>query len=129
VIHPDVNVLIHAFHEASPEHRMYAGWLNGVRAAGTELLLPVTVLTGFLRIVTNSRVFASPPSTGQAMAFVSALQSTTGARAVADKQAVWHRSTELADGDPQIRGNLVLDAFIAAVAISHGATVATRDRG
>lgn len=129
MILPDVNVLIYAFHNAAPAHSVYAGWLNAVRAGGTELLLPVTVLTGFLRIVTNSRVIAVPPSTGHAMAFVTALQSTPGARAVTDEPAAWRRFAALAGDDPQIRGNLVPDAFIAAIAISHGATVATRDRG
>jgi predicted nucleic acid-binding protein len=33
----------------------------------------------------------------------------------------------LSDGDA--RGNIVPDAHIAAIAIEHGATVATRDRG
>ncbi len=31
--------------------------------------------------------------------------------------------------DPQVRANLVPDAYLAAVAITHNARIATRDRG
>jgi toxin-antitoxin system PIN domain toxin len=129
VILPDVNVLIYAYYGPAPEHSVYARWLNDVRSTGSELLLPTTVLTGFLRIVTNSRVIENAPSTAEAMSFVVALRSGAGAREVTDESAVWRRLGELVDGDQQIRGNLVPDAFLAAIAISHGATVATRDRG
>ena len=113
----------------APEHGVYSGWLNRVRAEGTDLLLPVTVLAGFLRIVTNSRVIANPPTTAQAMAFVNLLRDTAGAREVTDERACWRRLGDIIEGDPQIRGNLVSDALLAAIALSQGATIATRDRG
>lgn len=129
MILPDVNVLIYAFYEPAPEHAACAAWLNGVRAAGGDILLPATVLTGFLRIVTNSKIIARPPTTTHALSFVAALRSARGAREVTDEQSVWQSFAELVEADPQIRGNLVPDAYLAAVAISHGATVATHDRG
>lgn len=129
MILPDVNVLIYAYYAPAPEHRVYSTWLNQVRAIGEDLLLPATVLTGFLRIVTNPRVVEQPPSTAEAMSFVATLRSGAGARDVTDEAAVWRRFEALIAGDEQIRGNLVPDAFLAAIALSHGATVATHDRG
>ena len=129
MILPDVNILIYAFHEKAPEHPLYAAWLDNVRQAGDDLLLPAAVLTGFLRIVTNPRVVVAPPSAAQAMSFVTALIRGVGVRQVSDESAVWQRFSELIEGDPQIRGNLVPDAYLAAVAISHGASLASRDRG
>lgn len=88
MILPDVNVLIYAFYEPAPEHAACAAWLNGVRAAGGDILLPATVLTGFLRIVTNSKIIARPPTTTHALSFVAALRSARGAREVTDEQSV-----------------------------------------
>lgn len=129
MILPDVNVLIYSYYAPASEHTAYSSWLNEVRASGEELLLPVTVLSAFLRIVTNPRVIDAPPSTVQAMSFVTALRSGPGTREVTDETAVWRRLETLIAGDDGIRGNLLPDAFLAAIALSHGATVATRDRG
>ena len=129
MILPDVNVLIYAYYRPAPEHAAYSAWLNEIRLTRQDLLLPTSVLTGFLRIVTNPRVIENAPSTALALSFVPALLSGDGAREVSDEAAVWRRFGELVDGDEQIRGNLVPDAFLAAIALSHGATVATRDRG
>lgn len=129
MILPDVNVLIYAYYRPAPEHAAYSAWLNEIRSTRQDLLLPTSVLTGFLRIVTNPRVIENAPSTALALSFVTALLSGAGAREVSDEAAVWRRFGELVDGDEQIRGNLVPDAFLAAIALSHGATVATRDRG
>ncbi len=129
MILPDVNLLIYAFHRKAPEHAVYSAWLNEVRSTGRDLLLPAPVLIGFLRIVTNPRVIEAPPSTAHALSFVTALRSGAGAREVTDEPAVWRCFAGVVDGDQQIRGNLVPDAYLAAVAISHGAMVATRDRG
>ena len=129
MILPDDNILIYAFLEAAPEHRVYSDWLDGVRQSGDDLLLPAAVLTGFLRIVTNPRVIAVPPSATQAMSFVTALIRGVRVRQVLDESAVWQSFSGLIDDDPQIRGNLVPDAYLAAVAISHGAMLASNDRG
>lgn len=129
MILPDVNILIYAYYAPAPEHPVYSSWLNGVRSAGNDLLLPAVVLTGFLRIVTSSRVIQNAPSAAEATSFVTALRSGRGAREVTDEASIWRCFGELVDDDDQIRGSLVPDAFLAAVAISHGATLATRNRG
>lgn len=129
MILPDVNVLIHAFHERSDRHRIYANWLNAVRNEGEELLLPDSVLLGFLRIVTSRRIYEDPAPMDQAAAFTSALRGGRRARTVEDVRSVWSAFDQLVGPDRQIKGNLVPDAYIAAVAISHKARVATRDRG
>lgn len=129
MILPDVNLLIYAYYAPAPEHPVYSSWLNEVRSTGQDLLLPAVVLTGFLRIVTNPRVIQNAPSAAEATSFVTALRSGRGAREVIDEASIWRCFGKLVDGDDQIRGILVPDAFLAAVAVSHGATLATRDRG
>jgi len=129
VILPDVNVLIYAFHEQADQHQVYAGWLNNARYEGEELLFPDSVLLGFLRIVTSPRIYDLPAPIDQALAFASALRRGRRARVVEDLGSVWSAFDRLVARDRQIKGNLVPDAYIAAVAISHKARVATRDRG
>ena len=129
MILPDVNVLIHAFHEHADQHQVYADWLNNARSAGEELLFPDSVLLGFLRIVTSPRIYEIPAPMDQAVAFTSALRRGRRARALEDLGSVWSAFDRLVAKDRQIKGNLVPDAYIAAVAISHKARVATRDRG
>ena len=65
----------------------------------------------------------------QAVAFPPALRRGRWARAVEDLGSVWSAFDQLVGNDRQIKGNLVPDAYIAAVAIIHKAQVATRDRG
>jgi len=63
VIVPDVNVLIYAFREDQPDHGRYREWLTAAFAADEPVALPGHVFSGFMRVVTNPRVFApaTPP--------------------------------------------------------------------
>ena len=126
MILPDVNILIYAFLEDADHHDIYRRWLESVRG-DEELLLPDAVLSGFLRIVTNRRVQAVPAPITEAFAFTTAL--TKDGRFLDHSPSVWRAFGILVEGDQQIVGNLVSDAYLAAVAISHKARLATRDRG
>ena len=129
MILPDVNVLIYAYYQNANEHPVYARWLNNARADGEDLLYPDSVLLGFLRIVTSPRIYAQPAPLGQALAFTTALRRGLRSRTVEDHESVWTAFDRLVSGDAQIRGTMVPDAYLAAVAISHKARLATRDRG
>lgn len=86
-------------------------------------------LTGFLRIVTNARVYADPAPTSEALAFVDAVRLGRRRRWIGVTGAVWTTFAALVDSDPQLRGNLVPDAWLAALALAHGGRIATADRG
>ena len=66
---PDVNVLIYAHREDAPEHERYAEWLRNLTAADAPFALSDVVLSGFLRIVTNPRIFDPATPMGEALAF------------------------------------------------------------
>lgn len=129
MILPDVNVLIYAFYEHADRHQVYADWLNAVRSGGEDLLLPDSVLLGFLRIVTSPRIYQDPAPMAAALTFTSVLRRGRRARVVEDLESVWSAFASFTADDRQIKGNLVPDAYLAAVAVSHKAQVATRDRG
>lgn len=91
----------------------------------TLVLLPV-VFAGFIRLVTNPRVFVNPDSIEDAVAFLDAILQVEGAVA---GQGVneWpsFRSLLLSHGRG---GNFVTDAWIAAAVQSCGEHLETFDR-
>ena len=129
MILPDANVLVVSFRREAADHERYAAWLAAVVAGTEELALTDSTATGFLRIVTSPRIFRDPAPTDLAIEFVDVLRHGQRTRWLRATPATWQSFTALAASDRQLRGNLVPDAWIAAVAISHGARVATADRG
>ncbi|MGH9130808.1 MAG: TA system VapC family ribonuclease toxin [Acidimicrobiales bacterium] len=128
MILPDVNVLVYAFRREALDHDRYASWLSTV-IAGSELALVETVLLGLVRIVTNPRIMADPAPAPVALKFVDALLAAPRARQLVPTAATWDRFRSIVTRDEQVRGILVPDAWLAALALSHGCRLATADRG
>ncbi len=129
MILPDVNVLVYAYRREAERHDDYAAWLRQVVAGAEELALVDVVLTGFVRVVTNPRILAEPAPTTAALTFVNVLRSAPRVRWLAPSSAAWATFAELSTADEMVRANLVPDAWLAALAISHGCRLATADRG
>ena len=124
---PDVNVLVYAFRPENPRHPEYRRWLeemvNGPAAYGMSDL----VLSGFVRVVTHRRVFMNPDPLDRAMAFAQAVRNQPQCVRVAPGERHWAIFEDLC-AHAQVRGNLVPDAFLAAMAIEHGCEWITTDR-
>ncbi len=128
MILPDVNILVYAFRADAPEHRVYADWLN--RAVHTEPVgVSDAVLSGFVRIVTHPRITTDPAPAALAVEFTRRLVAAPRTRWLSQGALVWDRLGTLTQADPGIRGNLVPDAYLAALCLANGARLATRDRG
>ena len=122
----DANVLLYAVDTQSHFHSKARTWLdeamNGVERVG----LPWSSLLAFQRIITHPRVTANPLTAAEAWSYVTdwldadqAWVPTPGAR---------HRDILgrlLIAGD--LRGNLVTDTHLAALAIEHGTTICSFD--
>lgn len=124
---PDVNVLVGAFHRGAVEHRVLRAWLERTVDAGEVIGLTPFVATGFVRVVTNPRVFEIPSSVAEAHGHVAQLLTEAGARLLPAGLRHWEIFSRLCL-EVGARGNLASDAAIAASAIEHGATVVTLDR-
>ena len=124
---PDVNVLVYAFREASPRHREFRAWLERLVDADEPFALADHVLAGFLRIVTHPRIFHPPTSPSNAVAFASALRAQPNAVVIAPGPRHWDLFAGLCVS-AEARGNLVPDAWLAALAIEHGCEFVTTDR-
>jgi toxin-antitoxin system PIN domain toxin len=124
----DVNVLLYASDASSPDHAAAATTLERL-AAGPELLtLFWPTLIAYLRMATNPSIFNRPLTMEQAMGNVEALLARPNVRVVGAGDTFWRSFRAVAD-DARPVGNLVPDAFIAALMLEHGvSTIVTRDR-
>jgi uncharacterized protein len=122
----DANLLLYAIHKRAHQHEQAAEWLteqlNGPRRVG----LPWQSISAFLRIATHPRAFQRP------------LDPTTAWERVTDwltAPVAW-----IPQPGPEygrilgelvatygVRGNLVPDAALAALAIEHGVPLASTD--
>lgn len=123
----DVNVLVYAHRSDAGDHSRYRTWLE--RALVTEPVFGVSemVLGGFVRIVTHPRIFRDPTPLGNALAFATALRDHPHAIPVVPGQQHWEIFCRLC-GTAGAKGNLVADAYLAALAIESGAEWITTDR-
>jgi hypothetical protein len=123
---PDVNVLVGAFREDAPEHRPLAEWRNGLVNADAAFGVSDLVLAGFLRIVTHPRLFSPPTPLSRALAFTQAFRSARGAVPLVPGERHWAILTRLCR-EVSAQGNLIPDAWLAALAIESGSEFVTLD--
>jgi len=123
----DVNVLVYAFRKDAVDHARYHGWLEGVVNAPDAFGIPDFVMSGFLRVVTHPKVFKHPSSWAEASVFAEMVRSQPNCRRVACGERHWEIFVELCRRSGA-RGNLVADAFLAALAIESGCELITTDR-
>jgi uncharacterized protein len=128
VILSDVNVLVYAFDESSPDHGRYSSWLDGLVSGEQAYGMSELVMSAFLRIVTNPRIFSRPASMSTALEFTERVREPATCIRVEPGVRHWGIFTRLCR-EAGIKGGLVPDAYLAALAIECGAELATADRG
>lgn len=124
----DVNVLVYAHRQDLPQHDRFSGWLQEEVESGRGYALCDASLTGFLRIVTNGRIFENPTPLDVALRVVEELRGQPGAIHLNPGPRHWTLFTELCSV-VGARGNDVPDAYLAALAIESGSELMTADRG
>jgi uncharacterized protein len=115
----DVNVLVAAMREDAPRHAPLRTYVEGLRSSPEPFGLSEYVLAGALRVLTHPRVFAPPTPPDLAVAFVTALRNTPNAVIVTPGPRHWELFLALLESSGAA-GNLVADAWHAALAIEHG---------
>jgi toxin-antitoxin system PIN domain toxin len=123
----DVNILVYAFQEETPEHATHRKWLMDLVQSDEAYAVSDQVLSGFLRIVTHPRIFHPPAPLGIALTFVNAFRDQPNAVAVQPGSRHWEIFTRLCH-EAGARGNLIPDAWLAALAIESGCEFITTDR-
>lgn len=123
----DVNVLVYAFRTDAPGHAEHRRWFEGVVASREPFALSESVLASVLRLVTNPRVFKVATPLAEALAYVDAIRAQPRAVIIRPGDDHWAIFTALCRSS-DARGNLVTDAWLAALAIEHGCELMTADR-
>ena len=124
---PDVNVLIYAHRsDSTPEHESYAKWLTDVAVGREPFAISTLAVVGFVRIVTNARVFDRPSTLDEAFAFTGELLNQPNARVIGPGPEHLTIFEELCRSSGAT-GKLVADAQHAAIAIENGCTLVTTD--
>lgn len=126
MILPDVNVLVYAHRSDTDRHDQYRAWLEGAVSGPAPFGLADLVLSGFLRVVTHPRVFREPSPQEEAMAFARALRDRPNRVPIEPGPRHWAIFVDLCE-KAGARGNLVPDAYLAALAIEAGAEWITTD--
>jgi toxin-antitoxin system PIN domain toxin len=126
VILVDANLLVYAHVSSFLQHPKAAAWLDAQLSGSDRVGLPWSSLLGFLRIVTNPRIFEHPEAMGEAWQQVLDWL---------EPDVTW--IPQPTDGHADILGklvtgagvqaNLVPDAHLAALAIEHGLLLCSTD--
>src|SRR6266849_2730753 len=112
----DVNVLVYAFRTDASDHAAFRHWLEETISSESSFALSDLVLSGFLRIVTHPRIFGPPTPLENALEFVETLRAQPNCVMIAPGPRHWAIFTALCRAT-NARGNLIPDAYLAAMAI------------
>ena len=126
MIRVDANLLIYAHSSTFPQHRAAKAWLDGQLSGATRVGLPWSNLLAFLRIMTNPRILEQP---------VSVLDAWRQAEEWLAADPVWIPNPTEQHSEvlarlvrfPGVRGKLIYDADLAALAIEHGLVLCSTD--
>jgi uncharacterized protein len=127
VILPDVNVLVYASRPDAERHADFRRWLEGVIDTEPVIGMPDVVLSGVVRILTHVRVFAKPTPLNDALSYCESLLEQPNVVRLSPGDRHWPIFAGLCR-KAEAKGNLISDAYLAALAIEAGATLVTTDR-
>jgi hypothetical protein len=127
VILPDVNVLVYAYREDAPGHEAFRRWLEDVINSPSPYGMADLVVSGFLRVVTHARIFDPPSPLENALTFATEIRGQPNCVPIQPGERHWSIFDGLCRA-AGARGNLIPDAYLAALAIESGSTWITTDR-
>ena len=122
----DANILLYAEDATSPMHEAARLWWDE-QLSGTETVsLCWPVLTAFIRIGTNRRVFSNPLTVKEAVESVQSWLDQPCTRVITPTEKHWIIFRELIEKGQAV-ANLVSDAHLATLAIEHGCLLYSTD--
>lgn len=122
----DVNVLVHAHRSDSPKHEAARNLIEGELSSGRAFGWAPLAASGFIRVVTHPGIFKVPSDMKTARAFIDGISSRANAVRVEPGERHWEFFLDLCESTG-CTGNLVPDAYLAALALESGCVWATFD--
>ena len=123
----DVNILLNAHRRDAPHHVPLREWLEDLINSDHAYGVADIVLSGFARIVTHAAIFNPPSAMADALEFCKEVRDQPNCTRVNPGPRHWDIFVDLCR-QSGVKGNLVPDAFLAALAIESGSEWITTDR-
>ena len=122
----DANILLYAEDSTSPRHFQARNWWDDQLSQSGPVCLCWMVLSAFIRIGTNPRVYEHPLSLEQALTRVQSWLDQPCTRVLRPTEQHWAVFQQMLK-EGQAVANLVTDAHLAALAFEHGCQLASTD--
>jgi toxin-antitoxin system PIN domain toxin len=123
----DVNILVYAHREDTSNHTLCFDLVNRVVNGAYPFGFSDFIASGFLRIITHPQIFNPPTPIRNALSFVSEIRNSPNAVHIQPKKSHWDIFVMLCK-ETEVKGNLIPDAYLAALAIESGCLFITTDR-
>jgi uncharacterized protein len=123
----DANVLLYAYDASAAQHPPARRWLEKALSGPDPVLLPWQSIVAFLRIGTNPRAWKHPLAAADAAGIVDQWLARPNVSIPNPGERHWPILRDLIPAS-QVRGPLVSDAHLAALAMEYGAVLCTTDR-
>lgn len=115
----DTNILVYANRPEVPWHEVARSRLTALAGQPARWVIPWPCAHEFYAIVTNLRLFKTPATPAQTLAFLAALGAGGSLRFISEGAHHFDRLAELAKS-ARISGGAIHDARIAAICLEHG---------
>jgi uncharacterized protein len=123
----DANLLLYAYNADAPQQPKAAEWIAKLLAGGEIVGLPWVTIWAFIRISTNSRVWPNPMPSPEAFAIVNEWLAQPGVVPL-HPGPLHAQILERLVTDHGATGPMVTNAALAALAMEHGALLASTDQ-
>ena len=126
MILPDVNILLYAYHSGAEQHKESKEWLLS-ELSSNRICFGWQTITGFLRISTSAKGYTDPLDAGTAFEIVESWLIRPGSTILTPTDRHFDIFKNLVK-ESDLTGPKMMDGHLAALAIEHGATLASNDR-
>jgi hypothetical protein len=118
---------LYAFRRDSTRHDEYYHWLDETVNGDAPFGIAPQTLASLVRISTHPRIYVNPSDVDEALGFCDAIVEAPNCAVVQPRERHWSIFTDLCR-QARVKGNLVQDAWFAALAIESGCEWITTDR-
>lgn len=126
MIVPDINLLVYAYDETSPQHGKARHWWEETLSGAEPVGIPWIVVLGFTRILTHPQICADPLAVEEVRGIVAQWMDLPHLRVIQLSNQALELFFDLLE-DAGLGGNLATDALIALHAREHSATIHSND--
>lgn len=123
----DVNIFVYAHRKDAPHHAFHRAWLEAELGSPRTFLYSELVLSALVRIVIHLRIFKPASPSKRALEFFDQIRVASGGIGIMPGARHWEIFSRLIVRTGA-RGNLIPDAYLAALGIEAQAEWISTDR-